>query len=342
MSKYDAALAVAPEHTVQKGDDESQREVRMVRPVGRSVLGPQTEGALRVPAADAAGDVPSLAAPEHTAPDTQLKVERDALVEAVERRDQGIADLRGLLAAANARVAEQRESIRIALAELHAANARVTESTEQRESVLALAEERVNAANARVAELEGQYETSHRSRLHAEECLRAANARADAAERDEKDAWREVDRWKARLERAESEAADLRAELDKVNAKYVDARDRCIAAQDEVAKLRAESDGRHTANLALCRGLAAANALLETGLRFVPPTNGVQERWGDAVRAHLSGQAPARTDHERAVLKAMAELNIKETVYPTQTVTTHGDLMPAIRAELARREAGGK
>src|SRR5688572_8003107 len=144
------------------------------------------------------------AAPEHTAP------------EAV--RGEG---LESELAAANARVAEQRESIRIALAELNAANARVAELTEQRESVLALAEERV----------------------------KAANARADAAERDKLSAEAQANDWKRSLQRAESEAASLRAESSKFQDALGDALAAVERQQKESAALRAEVE-RLTKDLA--------------------------------------------------------------------------------------------
>jgi hypothetical protein len=60
-----AAQPAAPART-EGENDESKREVCMVRPVGGSVLGPQDASPLCVPVADAAVDVQQIAAPART------------------------------------------------------------------------------------------------------------------------------------------------------------------------------------------------------------------------------------------------------------------------------------
>lgn len=224
------------------------------------------------------------AAPEHTAPDTQLKVERDALVEAVERRDHGIADLRGMIAAANARVSElerqnsqlitqlheagaridaandradaaerrasdeerwaRLESSRADIAEVHerelralqltheaeaaALRTRVAELEESEARAVARAkdieaecvrvERRVIAANARVAERDRTIEQLDQLATLFQEGEHAANARADAAERDNENL-RQTIANDVRAIAAESEAAALRAELKRLKAR---------------------------------------------------------------------------------------------------------------------------
>jgi len=189
------------------------------------------------------------AAPEQTA---QLKVERDALVEAVERRDQGISDLRGLLAAANARIAELESTVaaherhgRCAEAEVSAANARIAELERDNANAWHLrdeAEQRVNTANARIAELEAMLR-------QAEDDCGSALTRADAAETDRRRLAGAVDDALESKQRAESEAAALRGELktalewnDALRAELRELSDAVAARTSEAAALRAEFD----------------------------------------------------------------------------------------------------
>jgi hypothetical protein len=69
VEKRLANAPAAPTHT-EGCPDESQREVCLVRPVGGSVLGPQEQGPLRMPAADAARDLQQVAPTrtDHEAP----------------------------------------------------------------------------------------------------------------------------------------------------------------------------------------------------------------------------------------------------------------------------------
>lgn len=84
--------------------------------------------------------------------------------------------------------------------------------------------------------------------------------------------------------------------------------------------------------LELERQLAAANALLSEWQNYGPI------ELSDRTRAHLSGQASARSDHERAVLEAvevLPEAMLREAA-------EENDFEPGqrlARAELARREA---
>ena len=213
--------------------------------------------------------------------------------------------------------------------------------------------ERLAAANARVAELEADVCERETHRDLAEAARDAANDRADAAETDLQITVNQRDRAEseaaalrvklldreAKFVDKHAEVVALRAELDKVNAKYADARDRCIAAQDS---------------------LSTATELLRQGLRFVPPTNGVQERWGDAVRALLP-TAPAPTEREASERKvfttvqgqtlstcSMADLEVLKELdsVPTNVLRrwlSKGTVPQAnvAKAELARRAVKG-
>lgn len=101
------------------------------------------------------------------------------------------------------------------------------------------------SANARLeteaATLRAEVARCERSLSERTEQREKAIDRADAAERElQKRPTAEYSAANTRACReAESEAAALRAQLDAANAKYADARDRCIAAQDEMEKLRA-------------------------------------------------------------------------------------------------------
>jgi len=127
----------------------------------------------------------------------------------------------------------------------------------------------------------------------------AALARAEAAEQKQALNERVANAAQDECSRLESEAASLRAEVAAYEANLVDTNE----LRAEVERLRAQlQDGddadatmrdRHEATL---KQLAAANALLE---RFLKDDSAPEMLCQDA-RAHLSGQAPARTDHERA------------------------------------------
>jgi hypothetical protein len=163
----------------------------------------------------------------------------------------------------------------------------------------------------------------------------AALARADAAE------W-EVRTFEAALERAESEAAALHAEVERLRAENIELESfRSVFGRDDAKKIAAanallvECSSRQlllptallnrivahlsgqaparTDHISLksdARHLAAANALLRRVPRWTVPADTVKpDRFQQAgldltrdIDAHLSGQAPARTDHERAVL----------------------------------------
>ena len=174
---------------------------------------------------ECATEAERAAAPEHTGPDVaaaRLEYETRSVLESK-------------LAAANARVAELERLHEQALSERDAAHLSLESMTAGRDSALELAadiSDQRDAANARVTELEGELkiaweedplvpdlrarvaelERENRGLLTANGALieeqRAANARADAAERKVAGTCLEC---AARTDRAESEAAALRA-----------------------------------------------------------------------------------------------------------------------------------
>ena len=111
-------------------------------------------------------------------------------------------------------------------------------------------------------------------------------------------------------ERAESEAAALRVEVERLRRMVTVSYTEVLGAND------------------LREQLAAANALLEYMATEAPDT-AIGEATMRLIRAHLSGQALARTDHERAVLEAV-ERSYDEGLSLSIDVTA---------AEFARREA---
>lgn len=110
------------------------------------------------------------------------------------------------------------------------------------------------------------------------------------------------------------------------------------ALRAEVERLRdghtdlVKTHGEHVeARFIAEHSLAAANALLDRLIR-----GPVEPMLKAEVRAHLSGQASARTDHERAVLKAIG----KCSCWRDGTGRAHLNDTPELaEAELARREA---
>jgi hypothetical protein len=87
--------------------------------------------------------------------------------------------------------------------------------------------------------------------------------------------------------------------------------------------------------------LGAANALLEQP-NWRSWTIEQWLDWEERRGTHLSGQAPARTDHERAVLTAMSGVStpILE-MFTDCAMAKSEELVQACERELARREAAG-
>jgi small-conductance mechanosensitive channel len=142
-----------------------------------------------------------------------------------------------------------------------------------------------DAANARIAELDDP------SFEELEAALTAANARAEAAERMNHEL--EVRRQSvvARADRAESEAAALRAEVERLRI--------IMLIQDEpdgCARCEAVMDGHEAAPGDICHDcwntlesrLTAANALLDEWLTVDAAASNTPQRLLDRVHAHLA------------------------------------------------------
>lgn len=221
---------------------------------------------------------------------------------------------------------------------LHFANARMAKLARRLDEALAEIRERAgeaNAANARVAELEGQYETSHRSRLHAEECLRAANARIAELETACRE-YRGLLKAAYDAERtAEDEVGKLRAEVERLRREAEEWKANWQNATQLVETHRRDALNEAAHAIASEDRLAAAHALLR---QVQASSRG--RRWVKRIDAFLS-TAPALTEHEaaeRKVLEAMAAVP-EETLRRSAENATHApehSRAPAL-AELALR-----
>jgi len=122
------------------------------------------------------------------------------------------------------------------------------------------------------------------------------------------------------LQRAESEATALRAEVERLRAKHEDCND-C----ELIGQLRGQ--------------LAAANALLERAARILDDDVGNDDAGNcvERIRAHLSGQAPTRTDMGDG--KTFDAVIVESQRGRTVHLLSDGSSELVARAELARREA---
>lgn len=294
-----------------------------------------------------------------------------------------VAELRAELDAERERTAEERT---LRISDIADANARVAELEESNAAGWAIAKARVealNAANARVAELEeSEARAVARAKDIEAECVRverrviAANARAEAAERELK---KERDR---RVEHRQMNQT-LNEALNGANARIAELEAACYATQGSLREASARADAAETGELRETRNAErwaemckAAESEAETlrallgqlghwadgyGSALVPH-GGWADTFGDGVRcckaqvkamlpaetrSHLSGQGPTRTDHERAVLDACADAVIFPAVPGLHGPCFNGGEWRIVHAELARREAklacgGGK
>jgi hypothetical protein len=185
--------------------------------------------------------------------------------------------------------------------------------------------ERSRAAESEAAALRAELETKvYRERAEHEDMrlsLDAANARAEAAglDRDEcKRLWRI---WEPKCQYFESEAAALRAEVERLNAL-----------------------GSHACDL---RALRAAQSSLAEARALLGLVSGDWNRpqlWASQVATWLAANPePPSAAAERSVLEAAAKMLIKRersTRPPfVETVVCRGGGKELVEAELARREA---
>jgi len=213
----------------------------------------------------------------------------NARADAAERdRDlfsRGLAAVRGERDRAESESAALRAEVAAKCVVITEGNDRIAE-LERENAMIAGLRGLLVAANAR-AEAAERKAVLQALRVHSSCDLEAANARTEAAERMNYEL--EVRRQSvvARAERAESEAASLRAEKTELQSSHE------RVHRDECGKREA-----------LDEQLAAANALLK---QCEPWLLGA-EVLGPQVLAHLrirlSGQAPARTESEASALRA--------------------------------------
>lgn len=162
--------------------------------------------------------------------------------------------------------------------------------------------------------------------------------------------WEEASTMQARAEAAEAMIIEYKEDVLKLRKRISglvqsqdSAKDCMRVLESEAAALRSELDRQyHRHALVECDSCAMRGRDCDGG----DHCNNCEARMDGDIAATSDvcrdcwQAAIARTAAEQRVLEAMAALYIERTVFPDgQSLTKYGDVMPVVRAELARRES---